>query len=446
MRVGIIGAGPSGLAAAEALRELGYTDITVLEKRARAGGMSWSFKYTTPDNRELIYEMGSVLPTGSKILRKLFKRYKIHIGKQNLGRDADPAKPFFIKFYSFQNHRFLPALTRSRFGFPYSWALITDVCKLFLLLFRYRHYRKPGYQIPDWYWKELSIPLTQWVKERNFKVLAPLFEMVSTGLTLGNPEMKGGVVAYEAFKLMITLIRFPPRYINRSLKCIKEGYQEIWKRVAESHHVIFNAGIKSVLRKERTVEIDLGDRKLTFDKLIVSASPSSMLDFLDVDEEEKDLFSKVHHSAGWRIAFTAKNLPHDALYLFYEYYLKEKYPDIIYAFYPEGEVREGVWLYSSFLPCPEGVNIEPILKNTEKLFRDHFKAEIIEWVNKKFWSEYRPHFLLEDVKQNKHQDLAKLQGKKNTYYVGGIFAGGTHAAVAEHAYDLVNRHFKQSTV
>jgi len=38
-RIGIVGAGPSGLSAAYALARLGYKNITVLEKHYAVGGM-----------------------------------------------------------------------------------------------------------------------------------------------------------------------------------------------------------------------------------------------------------------------------------------------------------------------------------------------------------------------------------------------------------------------
>lgn len=38
-KIGIVGAGPSGLSAAYALIKLGYSNVTVLEKHHSAGGM-----------------------------------------------------------------------------------------------------------------------------------------------------------------------------------------------------------------------------------------------------------------------------------------------------------------------------------------------------------------------------------------------------------------------
>ena len=38
-RIGIVGAGPSGLSAGYSLSKLGYSDITVLEKHYSVGGM-----------------------------------------------------------------------------------------------------------------------------------------------------------------------------------------------------------------------------------------------------------------------------------------------------------------------------------------------------------------------------------------------------------------------
>lgn len=38
-RIGIVGAGPSGLSAAYALSKLGYSNVTVIEKHHSVGGM-----------------------------------------------------------------------------------------------------------------------------------------------------------------------------------------------------------------------------------------------------------------------------------------------------------------------------------------------------------------------------------------------------------------------
>ena len=57
-RIGIIGAGVSGLTAAHHLRRAGYGHVTLLERESRAGGKCCSVEV---DSR--IYEMGAVLGT-----------------------------------------------------------------------------------------------------------------------------------------------------------------------------------------------------------------------------------------------------------------------------------------------------------------------------------------------------------------------------------------------
>ncbi|HEY0134862.1 MAG TPA: NAD(P)-binding protein, partial [Nannocystis sp.] len=56
LRVGIIGAGCAGLAAAEELRALGYRRVTILEARARAGGQCVSETTEDADGRPVIYD------------------------------------------------------------------------------------------------------------------------------------------------------------------------------------------------------------------------------------------------------------------------------------------------------------------------------------------------------------------------------------------------------
>lgn len=80
-RIAIIGAGPAGLGAAEALREKGYKNITIFEKGNRVGGQSLSCEYITEDKRKLVYDIGSIQPMSSKILRKLIRSYGLTYGR-----------------------------------------------------------------------------------------------------------------------------------------------------------------------------------------------------------------------------------------------------------------------------------------------------------------------------------------------------------------------------
>lgn len=53
MKICVIGAGPAGLAAAEALQEKGYEDVTILERSHRAGGMALSLNYEMSSSNQI---------------------------------------------------------------------------------------------------------------------------------------------------------------------------------------------------------------------------------------------------------------------------------------------------------------------------------------------------------------------------------------------------------
>jgi len=74
-KIAIIGAGPSGLGAAEALFEQGYKNTTVFEKTEGVGGMCRSAKYKPKDESlpEITYDLGSIQPAASQRLFKIIK-------------------------------------------------------------------------------------------------------------------------------------------------------------------------------------------------------------------------------------------------------------------------------------------------------------------------------------------------------------------------------------
>jgi hypothetical protein len=59
--------------------------------------MALSLNYLTPDNRNIIYEMGSLQPVSSPILYRLMEKYGLHVGKNVLDITKNPDS-VFLKF------------------------------------------------------------------------------------------------------------------------------------------------------------------------------------------------------------------------------------------------------------------------------------------------------------------------------------------------------------
>ena len=74
-RIAIIGAGATVLAAAEALRDQGFGDVTILEKSGQVGGCTYSATHRCGDGRELAYALGTLQPLQNGHLTRLMKKY-----------------------------------------------------------------------------------------------------------------------------------------------------------------------------------------------------------------------------------------------------------------------------------------------------------------------------------------------------------------------------------
>lgn len=442
-RIGIIGAGPAGLAAAEALKDKGYINVTILEKRKRVGGQSLSKVFVKPNHEKIIYELGSVQPIGTNfgVINKLMKRFNI-----GLGRTITSHRPAHFRLYNFETHQVDLDFSKYKFGRPLSlkfiYGLIHDFLKLAFALYRFRELAKPGFaRIPDHLNEELSIPYEQWLDQQHFWVIGQdLKFMLGSMLTFSNAENRHHIPAVKFIKFLLDLLKPPHRYIDGTYLPISEGYQELWKRVAQQHDVRPKTIIKKIYRESDEVIVKTDQEEFRFDKLIVSCPPYELHHFLELTDQEKAIFSKIKYCPGWRAAFTAKHLPHDAAYFFVESYLFEDKAGIA-LFIPEGQVDDETWLYGCVLAENRKAKIHDLKADAEITLEKEFGATDIKWEKNIYWKEFAPYFDSAEVKDKIYHKIEDLQGQNHTYYIGDAISGGTHAIVAEYAYDLVNKYF-----
>jgi hypothetical protein len=439
-KIAIIGAGPAGLGAAEALREKGYTDITLFERNNRVGGLSLSCIYDTPDGRQLVYDMGSVQPLSSKILLRLLKKYGLGFGRGPLAKRSR-----LVIAYSYLRNEEFMNYVRHYFGVPARQVplLMADMAKLSKYLWRYRRLSKPGFHNFR-YWNETTGSFRQWVTERKFNILGEkLVALVYNLMTLSNKNNEEQVQVYAVFKFLYQMLQFPIRYLDGTYRPVKEGFQTLWKQVASQHDVRLDTVISSVVRHDNGVTISAGGTDQHFDALIISCPFDRIAKVVDVRGEEQSAFSNINYNPGYRGAFVARNGPRDGIYWFPDSYETGNEPPYLALAIPEGKIDEHTYLYSCvFSHCPDQKNAVSLLQaSAEQTFREQYGSEVIEWVNMKYWADYGCLFDVEQVRAGVFDQVEAMQGKYRTFYAGQLVSFSAHSSVVDYSYDLVKRFF-----
>jgi hypothetical protein len=174
-----------------------------------------------------------------------------------------------------------------------------------------------------------------------------------------------------------------------------------------------------------------------FDKVIISTDLRAARKFLDVDDEEDNLFSMVNS-------------------LTYHIYLVEAkridYPLDSFIFLDENGTSDtigslealvnrsalpNVWITGQL--APDGATSEDVI---EWLGEDisYLGGELTEVIKEQVW-DYFPYVSTEALEAGFYDRLSDLQGEKETYYVGGIMNLETVEHTSRFAKDLVENYF-----
>lgn len=440
VKIAIIGAGPAGLGAAEALKEKGYNNITIFEKSNRVGGQSYSPKYKTAEGVELVYDMGSIQPMSSRILRKLIKKNGLKYGRGPFKKKSkltiayqDLAQTEVINF------------TKYFFGFPIQKLplVFLDFLKLFYYLFRYRRLAKPGF----YNFKRLdetTVDFRQWVKDRKFKFLTEILilQLLST-LTLVNKNNEHKIQLYVVLKFLYQVFKLPIRYFDGTYRPVREGYQELWTRIAKKFTVRLSTKIKEIKRTKDGVVITDDSETQLYDKIFITCPFDKISSIIDASENEKNNFKSINYNPGYRGAFLAKKGPKKGIYWFMDSYDNKDGKSYLSLLFPEGKVDEDTYLYSAcFANCADKSNaVDIIKKSTTNFLQTQFDSEITEWVKMHYWEDYDAVFDIEMVKNGVFDKIQNMQGNQNTYYAGQLISSPSHSGVVDYSYELVDLHF-----
>lgn len=407
IRIGIVGAGPAGLTAAETLKQKGYTNVTVLEKTDHAGGKCSSIEY---EGR--MYEMGAgILSENNKTVRELAHRYDV--------------KTELVDFDS-------PTLTLEANGTPAPAYSLREKMRLIRegmiykrLIRHYHHITEHGlsHVHPD-----LTIPFAEWAKKHHLTLLMQEFAKYFTGF---------GYDYFEETPAAYVLKYYSQKTINAFLKKafykFPGGIQGLWTTVAKHHRVFYNATITHIERGA-DVTVRVNDATHTFDALILTSPLDEALHFLDGSPEETELFSKIICCDYRTYACIVKGFPKQTGYVSGNFTIDRKgYPVFWYERYQDTD------LYTFYVLGDPSLSDEEAQARIADLIRP--LGGTIERVHTMAHWKYFPHVSGEDMRQGYFDKLEALQGKNHTYYAGELLNFSTVDLSASYAKQLVERFF-----
>ena len=405
-RIGIVGAGASGLTTAHFLTEAGYKDIVLLEMADEVGGKCCS---VTVNAR--VYELGAVLGLPSyAIIKQLMDVTDVE------GELSRPSQLYRTdgrrigRFRKLDTPRIAWQLGR------YVWLTNTHYSRIY----------QPGL---DDIHPDLCQTFADLADANGFSLLPELFGPVATGFGYGYPDEVPAAYlmkyidwpAISAFSVTGGLFVWP------------EGIQTVWRRMADEYDVRLGKQIERVTRG-RTVHVHTYWDDFEFDLLILACPLDNALLFLDASSEETDLFSRIHYFDYWVLLCEVDGLPSPTGFI-PEHFSAENHNHamIWYSRWSDSNLTT-LYVLGDFQS-----SLDVIEANCAADLR-RFGAELRQTVDVRRW-RYFPHVTTRDMADSFYERLEALQGINRTYYTGEIMSFSTLECSARYAQHLVQRFF-----
>ncbi|MCP4132134.1 MAG: FAD-dependent oxidoreductase [bacterium] len=418
----IIGAGIGGISAAYTLKEKGHT-VTVFEEEDRVGGKCYTRRYM-----DQAYELGacSVSPIFKTVLR-LARKTGCRARKRTaywVIQESGEKKTFRKEYWPF----------KKTFRILYEMMVYTYHALKFSIV----HEKKDRFTAfpPDY---ELSF--TEFCDKKKLNNIKGWFDLPVTSFGYGDlGDIKTWYVLHYINAVNFCGMGFLLVLLNKSpVNTLQHGYGNLMTKAAEGIDVKTSARVTGIKRSidEVTVQVnhlDTGKKeKYTFDTLILAAPLPDLLQVLDSDEKEKQISENVHYDYFTIVTGEISGIPHGNMLIRHNAG-KERFNHVALI---EKRLKNEA---SDFCVCyiPEkgpGRNPDEIISQLKSDVRE-LGGSFGDIVDFKYW-KYFPQFT-----ESKYYDLLhELQGKRNTYYIGGLTKFELAGTVANQAESLVEKYF-----
>jgi len=408
-RICIIGAGASGLTAAETLKALGYENVTILERENFAGGKCRSIEY---DGRS--YELGAgIVAANNRTVLDLAEKMGVEIRPVDFGDK---------NLYNIETGESTDDILSPTEQLTFLWQLLLRYRRL---CHKYEQVQTPGFAGTD---PVLFQSFANWADENGTELVGENFERFFTGFGYGywDEIPTAYVLKYYDWETLKS-------YIRRGFFTFPDGIQMLWKKVAELHDVRYNTQIKRITRGD-LVRVETFNENLEFDELLLTCPLDETPSFMDVSELEKELFSKIRYYDYQTYACIIEDFPQQTGFIpDHLRSAKKGHPMFWYKRYDDST------LYTMYVIGDWQMTESQITDNIEASIKGLGGTLIrVHSVNR--W-KYFPHVTTTDMQNGYYDQLESLQGQNNTYYMGELPNFSTVELTAAYAKHLVEKHF-----
>lgn len=420
-RVAVVGAGASGLSAAYTLKQLGYDDVVVFEKRNRVGGKVCTYPY-----RGKTYELGAYgLPASEVWLLNLAQKLDVPF-RRGTGDvyvvDAAGRKSTFRRYM------------RRRYG-PFQ--RLVGYWRWKRLKRTYPHYFTCGFVGAD---PRLYESMETFACRNRIRPITETLKPAVSGFGYGYFEE---VPALYSLRLLDTLVNMRGALMGKTKDSVQfvKGFQSLWEAVAKELDVRTGQTVTSIDRfaagaSANGIRVRAAGADHVFDKVIISTLPKETLKFLDATPEEKRLFDQVRTYRLIVTLFHGSNLAHNE-FLFLSRYARRATIGHVVALTNEHPDRD-VWTAAQLASWDT---------NTAAL-KKKFRRDI-EWmggrvnsiITRTSWS-YFPYVDSSSLRNGFYDAMAGIQGTNSTYFIGALLNFESVWNTSQYARRLVHIHFR----
>ncbi len=405
-RIGVIGAGASGLSVAHHLQRAGYDRVTVLEREPRVGGKCSSVRVG-----EHVYEMGAVFGCSDyRSTRTIMRSVGVEPAAMEGGHCYDPDGHPMNLFTTRQYPRILRQLA------TYAW----------LSQVRYRRVNSPGLAGVD---HDLHAPFAQFCRSHGLSAMESLVGPPFTGFGYGYVSE-----VPAAYVLKYLDLRTLEAMRDRKRRFIwPDGVESLWSQVAQQHDVRTGTKVVRVTRGG-CVQVETADDELEFDALILACPLDEAVRFLDASPTERSLFSEITYYDYWVLLAETTGLPPGAGFVPERFGAEQRgHLMLWYQRWPDTPLDT---LYALGDPGMTEETVAELL--AEDL--DRMGASLDRVVEVRRW-RYFPHVSPTAMAGGYYEQLEGLQGANQTYFAGEVMSFASVELCARYSEALVQRHF-----